>query len=111
VWLRPGAEKVQVLDKAPEATRVGPLLGVHGKGCGIFHRRGNREGALANLKNRALDAGADRVVIKGELPPYSDGFCQHQAYLIEAVGYSTKPKPAPAHAAATTTKPSTPPTP
>jgi hypothetical protein len=108
VWLRPGAEKVQVLEKAPDARRVGPLLGVHGKGCGIFARRGNREGALNNLKNRALEAGADRVVIKGELPPYNDGFCQHGAYLIEAVAFSTKPKPAAAAPVSATAAPSTP---
>jgi hypothetical protein len=103
VSLRPGAEKVVVTDKAPQGTPLKLLLGVHGKGCGLFAKRGNREGALANLRNKALAAGADHVVIKSELPPYSDGFCTHQAFTIEAMGYSTRRPPrasAPQHASA-----------
>lgn len=92
--LRPGAEKVVVSDKPPQGAPVGLLLGVHGSGCGLFAKRGNREGALNNLRNKAAAAGADHVVIKSELPPYSDGFCTHQAFTIEAQGYSTRP-PAP----------------
>jgi hypothetical protein len=99
VALRPGAEKVVVTDKAPAGTPLKLLLGVHGKGCGLFAKRGNREGALANLRNKALAAGADHVVIKSELPPYSDGFCTHQAFTIEAMGYSTR-RPQPQHASA-----------
>lgn len=88
VMVRPGADKVTIVEKPPQARSVGPILAVHGKGCGLFAKRGNRDGALAVLKNLAVAKGADRVLIKAEHGPYTDGYCKRQSYTIEAIGYA-----------------------
>lgn len=96
VPMRPGAETIRIADTAPERDFVGEIQGVHGHGCGLLGLRGNREGALADLRNKALAQHADVLVIQRETPPHDSGNCTHNEFVIEARAYAYRSAPPPA---------------
>jgi len=88
-----GSERVVVSKVSPEngAKNKGSIIGVHGNGCGLMGFKGDRDGAIIALKNKAVRMGASYVLILKEQGPYSDGKCAHNEYKIEGNAYAIIP--------------------
>ena len=84
-----GSEKVVVSKISPEngAVNKGSIIGVHGNGCGFMGFKGDRDGAIIAVRNKAALMGANYVQILNEQEPYSDGKCAHNEYRIEGNAY------------------------
>jgi len=67
------------------------LRAVHGIGCGFAGALGNREGAVARLRNQATQEGADFVLVTSEQAPHVEGECRHNEYVINATAYRSRP--------------------
>jgi hypothetical protein len=89
VALTKGGEHVvaRKSDAPPGAKEIGPIEATHGNGCGGFGALGNFEGALAMLRNRAAEMGANYVTIMTMTEPYGDGQCRHNEFAIRGIAY------------------------
>ncbi len=96
IKLKPGAGNITVSVSKPGSNYkyVGELSATHGRGCGAFGRRGNYEGVVAILKNKALNLQANYVMILRSTPPHlasrttDNSFgCFANAYIIDAAAY------------------------
>lgn len=78
-------------DKPPPGVAAYRLRAVHGEGCGLAGKRGSREGAEALLRNQAVLSHVDGVLITKEVAPHVRDGCARREYVLEGVGYSSRP--------------------
>jgi hypothetical protein len=103
--ITPGSESVRVgsNDANPGDEEIGPVTATHGNGCGGFGFRGSYEGAVVELKNKALAMRADYVQILTLREPHSEPYCYVNEYVINGSAYRRGPKGAAPQAAAAAT--------
>jgi len=89
IQLTTTAHGVVVAHQPPPASsrNLGLVIATHGNGCGFVGLRGTEEGALALLKNKAADMGADYVQIEKMIAPHRGPGCLHNEYRIEGTSY------------------------
>lgn len=89
IQLTTTAHGVIVAHQPPPANsqNLGLVIAAHGNGCGFNCLRGTEEGALALLKNKAADMGADYVQIEKMVAPHRGRGCLHNEYRIEGTSY------------------------
>ena len=74
-------------DPAPGTQELGPIEASNGSGCGWFGARGNFEGAMVDLRNRAAAMGANYVQIFTLTEPHGSGFCFIDAFTIRGLAF------------------------
>ena len=66
---------------------IGPVVGSHGEGCGVFGARGTAEGAMQALRNAALRRGANYLQVVKVTEPTADRNCVGHVYKAEGIAY------------------------
>ena len=89
VAMRPDSANVQVGSNPPgsDYIQVGPITAKHGGGCGYFGSKGDFEGAMTILRNKAAERGANYVQILMRQDEHLDGVCLDRGYAIDGYAY------------------------
>lgn len=87
--LAPGAANVGIGNSKPAAYYIskGIVWGQDGGGCGYYGYFGTRENAIADLRNKAANIGADYVQITNEQDSYKSMSCETNLYKISAIAF------------------------
>jgi hypothetical protein len=99
----PDASSVRVGkgDALPSDIEIGPISGVHGTGCGGIGFKGEYEGAVLDLKNRAAGMNANYVQIHSLIEPHIEPMCYVNEYFIRGTAYRRNMAAAPGPSTAT----------
>jgi hypothetical protein len=93
VVAEPRAEAVDVekADPPPGSRGLGIVYAVHGGGCGVTGDEGNYDGAVALLRNKAVQRGGNYVQILTTIAPHTENSCFDNRFVIRAVIYRVAP--------------------
>lgn len=81
-------------DDAPRGLyEIGPIEVQHGRGCGMYGRRGTYEGAYALLRNEAARMGATYVKITEQIGPHGVEGCFVNGFVIRGILYGGVSEP------------------
>jgi len=93
VNLYPGADRIRIgrSDAPSNYEEVKPITVHDGYGCGTWNGyQGTYERAETMLRDEAVQVGGDYVQILTIAPPYSDGDCFHNQYVITGIIYKSQ---------------------
>lgn len=87
--LSAGAQEVVIrkVDPPVACEEVGPIQGIHGRGCGLYGKRGSYEGAYTALRNLAVQRRADYVRLDSESEPHLEGQCFVNRFVLRGVAF------------------------
>ena len=80
--------RIQVFHGTPTGIafeKVKAVRAAHGQGCGLFGARGNQEGAIALLRMKAVENGADAVALISWRSGGIRNGCNNNQYTVEGV--------------------------
>ncbi len=83
--------EVDVQNVAPSGKyrNLGPITATHGHGCGLFGSRGDFEGAVIILREKAVARGANYVQIIKQQGEFIREPCLDRTYIIDGFAYKT----------------------
>lgn len=79
--------EVSTLPPGHGYTQRGPITARHGGGCGLYGSRGDFEGAMNILRNRAAELDAEYVHILSQQGEHMKGICLDRSYTINGMAY------------------------
>jgi hypothetical protein len=79
--------KIGKADPPLGSVDLGVIEAGHGHGCGGFGERGSLEGAMAVMRNKAAERGANYVALLSTMEPHLAGGCFDDRYVVSGMAY------------------------
>lgn len=74
--------------QAEACKEIGPMKAEHGSGCEPLGLEGAREGAEAELRNKAAEKGANYVRLTEEQRPHESPGCRTRTWTLTGIAYA-----------------------